>query len=66
MTLTVKITVPKENGPYEALVRVGGQNGQAQILEPGESVDLLVHSTQGIQISEVPAGSKRQGLPPPS
>lgn len=61
MTLTVKITIPVENGPYEALVRVGGQTGQATILAPGDSADFLVHSTQGIAISELPAGSKKEG-----
>lgn len=66
MTLTVKITVPAENGPFEALVRLGGQTGQGEILEPGDSVDVTLHKSQGIYITELPAGSKRQGmtLPP--
>lgn len=62
MTLKVNVSIPVENGPYEALVRVGGQSGQATILAPGDSADFLVHSTQGISITELPAGSKKEGL----
>lgn len=55
MTLKVRIQVPKNNGPYEAKVKIGSTD---HYLEPGEEIEQYVYEGQEAHISEVPAGSK--------
>lgn len=57
MTLRIKIEVPADGGPYEAKITESNGN-PARILAPGESVELHVHSSNSIYVTELPAGAK--------
>lgn len=57
MTLKVRIQVPKNSGPYEA--KVEQTSGAASVvLEPGDEMEVYVHSGNELKIVEVPLGTK--------
>lgn len=57
MTLKIRIQVPKNGGGYEAKVE---QTGSATpvVMEPGDELEIYVHSGNEIRVTEVPAGTK--------
>ncbi|GDY37710.1 hypothetical protein [Acidovorax sp. NB1] len=57
MTLKVRIQVPKNSGPYEAKVEQTGGAAPA-VLEPGDEMEIWVHSGNEIKVTEVPLGTK--------
>lgn len=57
MTLKVRIQVPKNSGPYEAKVEQTG-GAAPVVLEPGDEMEMYVHSGNEIKVTEVPLGTK--------
>lgn len=57
MTLKVRIQVPKNSGPYEAKVEQTGGSAPV-VLEPGDEMEVYVHSGNELKITEVPLGTK--------
>ena len=57
MTLKIKIEVPADGGPYEALVAESGGN-RPRMLAPGDSAEFYVHSGNSLTVTELPAGTK--------
>jgi len=55
MTLTVRIQVPKANGPYEAKVTVGKM---VTYLEPGDELQATLYDGQDMHVSEALQGTK--------
>lgn len=52
-----RIQVPKNSGPYEAKVEQTG-GATPVVLEPGDEMEMYVHSGNEIKVTEVPLGTK--------